>query len=315
MLSQNYRCFIQNLDPARDPRSFTYDTAAFSELSGLERTHVAHQLLEMARSGDVRAIETLAQIPWPDAIPDLEALLTSPRPATRAATHRALARLRGAPNDVARVVDDLSDSNNLSIDAAFELAQRDDPASRAALIKALDADEPVVRMHAMEGLIRSLDLAHLKCDRSPLDAMAARLFNTLDCIRHPAAHAMRSVLQAVIDGATPDDLGLVYVPSPDPAPLQRFLHATDHAPDAIIALGPRMTALGRKRFCSVRSPGETRSLLWRLSRSVWRMRLWRCVKFCGVIRTPRVQTTPLRTPLTQPSTRLSLKRNLWLQGR
>lgn len=238
MLSQNYRCFIQNLDPARDPRSFTYDTAAFSELSGLERTHVAHQLLEMARSGDVRAIETLAQIPWPDAIPDLEALLTSPRPATRAATHRALARLRGAPNDVARVVDDLSDSNNLSIDAAFELAQRDDPASRAALIKALDADEPVVRMHAMEGLIRSLDLAHLKCDRSPLDAMAARLFNTLDCIRHPAAHAMRSVLQAVIDGATPDDLGLVYVPSPDPAPLQRFLHATDHAPDAIIALGP-----------------------------------------------------------------------------
>jgi hypothetical protein len=238
MSSAHYQRFVQSLDAATSPRALTYDIAAFSQLEGLERSHGAHLLLEQARRGDVRAISTLAYIPWPEAIPDLEALRASASPATRAAAHRALARLRNAPEDVAHVADDALSDSPLSIDAAYELSQRDDPEAVAALLAALAADEPIVRMHAMEGLLRTLDLEDLKCDHSPLDAIAARLFNTLDCVRLPATHAMRHVLEAVIDGATPDALDLRYVPTPDPAPLNRFLHATDHAPDAILALGP-----------------------------------------------------------------------------
>lgn len=238
MSSVHYRRFVQSLDPASSPRALTYDIASFSRLEGLERSHGAHLLLEKARGEDVRAISTLAYIPWPEAIPDLEALRASASPATRAAAHRALARLRSAPEDIARVADDLLSDSPLSIDAAYELSQRDDPEAVAALLAALSADEPIVRMHAMEGLLRTLDLEDLKCDHSPLDAIAARLFNTLDCVRLPATHAMRHVLEAVIDGASPDALDLRYVPTPDPAPLNRFLHATDHAPDAILALGP-----------------------------------------------------------------------------
>ncbi|MEM6793955.1 MAG: hypothetical protein AAF725_08215 [Acidobacteriota bacterium] len=51
MKSPQYRRFLQQLDPARSPRSLTYGVAAFRDLDDLEKSRAADELLTLARAG------------------------------------------------------------------------------------------------------------------------------------------------------------------------------------------------------------------------------------------------------------------------
>ena len=212
-----------------DPRVFVYDLDALARLPVWE-VPAAHALLDTRiRAGDIRAIETALAAGYADLTPAVTSQLDAPHPAVREAVARALTRLTGASDMIARVIANLRSANtDMRINAAQELARTRTVAARLALREALSDAESIVRAHAWAGLLEQLDLAALKAVRhSPLGVLTVQLYTELPSVRLAAAAEASAILQQIEAGASPADLGLAGTGADDPPALAPFIASLD----------------------------------------------------------------------------------------
>jgi HEAT repeat protein len=227
-----------------DPRELTYDVAALRDLPDDERARAAVLLAERIAAGDVRAIETALATPLPELEPNIGALGPGASGPAREAAARALARF-GDLDALDELVARLATGHPMvRINAAYELAQSDEPVAMAALLRALVDTDVIVRVHAWHGLNRHYGLEPLgEVRHSPLGTLFVLVCTNVPASMARGADAFREIAARLEAGATPAELGLDVPTPPDDAPVDAFVASMrdDASPidvGAVQAMGP-----------------------------------------------------------------------------
>jgi HEAT repeat protein len=215
--------FTASLDTT-DPRELTYDVGALRDLVAEERGRAVDVLAGRVASGDVRAIETALAVPLPELEPAIRALGDAASGPAREAAARALTRF-GDQDALRQLIDRLAKGHPMiRINAAYELAQSDDPLATDALLRALVDEEVIVRVHAWHGLVRRFGLdAVAEVRHSPLGTLFVLLVSDVPGSTIRGAERLRAIVARLRDGATPAELGLDVAPPPDDAPVDAFV--------------------------------------------------------------------------------------------
>ncbi len=211
--------FAADLDRQRaDHTRLRYDLSSLSAMDPDLRAAAAQLVLALASDDDVRAVESLGEFPSELAFPVLEDRRDRGSAWTRAAATRWLAALRGADDDLARLKAVLNDWDlPQQVLAATALQSSAHPSAVDALLDRLMAPIAAVRVRAQESLVDRLGLEPLNTPRqAPLRAMQLAAMDTLPTIWPDASASLRDVFRALLAGASPESLGLVYQPSTPP---------------------------------------------------------------------------------------------------
>ena len=225
--------FASSLDTT-DPRELTYDVAALRDLAVDERARAVETLAGRVASGDVRAIETALAVPLPELEPAIRALGDTTSGPAREAAARALARF-GDQGAVLQLIDRLAKGHPMiRINAAYELAQSDDPLAMDALLRALVDTEVIVRVHAWHGLLRFCGLDALaEVRHSPLGTLFVLICCDVPATTARGAERFAEIVGRLRSGANPADLGLDVQPPPDDAVTDAFVESMRNDGQAI----------------------------------------------------------------------------------
>jgi hypothetical protein len=193
----------------------TYALEIFDGLRGDERKTAEDRLIELARQGDVRAVETLGSGNVTRALAVLERLSAASNDLGSAAARAVLKLMGPDPAATARVAEGvLTPSRVQSAFAAFALRDAEGADAIAGLLDALAHPFSPTRANAILGLVEKLELTPLIEPRqSPLWTLMQRAHNHFVSVWQPASVRLREVLEALLAGESPEDLGLVYARS------------------------------------------------------------------------------------------------------
>lgn len=208
--------FLASLDAT--PFSDRLDLSTLDALSPLERQIADNLLIDRVRRADARAIVSVGELGLTRAVPHLRLLEAHPVRWVRFSVHRALALL-GEPADT--LVDDAARGTVLERFAAVsDLAHIAGDAAFAGLLAGLDDPEPLVRGQVLQGLTARFGIDDLRRDdagrtllEAPLEVLEMLLMSTLAPLWQRAAWQARTLFESLAAGATPDALGLRYLPS------------------------------------------------------------------------------------------------------
>jgi hypothetical protein len=224
----SFNTWLKEVDSvAQDPRVWAYPTRDIDTFDPQDRTAAVVALVHRARAGDAKAIEALGaqelqlgEAELADAIAALEYAQLHANGWGRAAATRILARKRGGGEPGALA---LTENPLLRGLGAYELKQHPDPATIPILIGLLMDPDTIVRVHASEGIIAKLGLARLNTALgSPVNRIDSGCAARFETIWRPACTELRDIAEAIILGADPASLGLVFVPSDDPELTRTF---------------------------------------------------------------------------------------------
>ncbi len=213
------RAFSEELDRQRsDHTRLRYDLTSLSVMEETLRAAAMALVLELAGADDVRAVESLGALPSEMAFPVLEDRREHGGTWTRAAATRWLAALRGSDDDLARLRAAFSgwDLPQQAL-AAHALQASKNPGAVDALLDRLLDPTPAVRVRAQEALVERLGLEALNTPRqAPLRTMQLSAMGSAATIWPDASASLHDVFRALLAGASPESLGLVYQASTPP---------------------------------------------------------------------------------------------------
>jgi hypothetical protein len=202
----------------------TYDLAIGRTLGEPDRLAYAAALDPLIRAGDGRAALTAGSLGLTTALDALRAKKDEPG-SFGLQVRRALVQLGEGASVVDQLVHDLQAPAHMQrFAAAMVLGKAGRPRSKPAtegLIGALGDEELTVRARAFESLLEVLELEPLAQNaagddvelRSPLRRLDLLLGSKLQALREPARQELARLARAILGGATPQSLGLVYTPA------------------------------------------------------------------------------------------------------
>jgi len=215
----------------------SYPTTALHQLAGDDWLRAIAFLLSRADAGDLRAVETLGIAGRAESREPLRDLSERPGDLGAAAARAVLdidQRL-GAPSQdpamVQRVARSAGGAGSIgSAMAAYRLRYTAGPAAIDGLLEALASPFDSTRANANLGLRDKLGLAPLIEPRqAPLFALQMRLLCDLEAVWRPAAQTLQSLLRRLVQGASPDELGLTYERASDPEDIATFWASADNS--------------------------------------------------------------------------------------
>ncbi len=220
------RGFLKELESEGEPGSFAYDHSVFVWMSAAEAAKAEAALLEAARSGDPKALETIGNLELRSALPLLESIAADPSPGSaRAAARRSRLRLHPSAETTAAVADDLRWADSFDrLLAANLLAGRAEPGADEALLSALQAEDGLLRDIVWGGLLQRTGLAAPEpgADFGPLAALYLRLISSLKSTWQPAAQRAGRLFRRILAGEPAATVFPAYQ-SADPALRDRAL--------------------------------------------------------------------------------------------
>jgi hypothetical protein len=202
----------------------TYDLALASGLSGADRSTFIDKLMENARQGDSHAILTLGYMQAVEALPMLQAAAKSKDPWAPTA-RRALVLLGHGGEVVDEIAHDAvhAPAKMARVAAMMDLPKIGGATAITALQQALADEDSIVRSLAWEGLVEALDLGrHIvnpegKRDVTTyLELLEVLLSSNLAAFIRMGVDEMRELTDRVRAGATPQSLGIAWIPNPAP---------------------------------------------------------------------------------------------------
>ena len=201
----------------QDSSILSYDTAILEEVKDEDRNAAEDLLVQWAINGDPLAVEALTGLKKEKAIPVLEILRGKGDSWFRSCVIRTLAKIRSWPSDL----DEFKKSYNISDGTlrtldAYSIKESENKEAIPLLLDMLSDPSSSVRVHAQEGLIKMLNLeSHNEPRQSPLRSMQLAGMTRLSTLWPKASAKLINVFYAVMEGAEPKDLDLVYIPSED----------------------------------------------------------------------------------------------------
>jgi hypothetical protein len=213
--AETLKAFFSDISGGGHYETTTYALGTFAGLQGLERKAAEDRLIELARQGDVRAVETLGAGNVTRSLAVLERLSAASNDLGSAAARAVLTLMGPDPAATARVAEGVTSPSQVqSAFAAFALRDAVGPDAVAGLLDALAHPFSPTRANAILGLVDKLGLTPLIVPRqSPLWTLMQRAHNHFVSVWQPASVRLREVLEALLAGESPEDLGLVYARS------------------------------------------------------------------------------------------------------
>jgi len=206
------RLFLDEVEAGGEASTVSYALGPFTSLLGAERREAEDLLIARARRGDIRAVETLGLGGVLRSLAVLERLSAASNDLGSAAARAVLTLMGPDPAATARVAEGVNTSSRVhSALSAFELRTAEGADAVVGLLDALGHPFLATRANALLGLQSQLGLGPLiEPKQAPLWVLMQDVATELSSVWRPAAAALRTVLEALMAGATPDQLGLVY---------------------------------------------------------------------------------------------------------
>jgi hypothetical protein len=205
--------FMAHLDDARgDHSALWYDWKLVRDLGPDDRVQAEAELVRLVDQGDALAFETAGILGLQGAIPGLERARDHGNQWDQAAARRALFHLRGEGLET-----DENGSPVLRGLDAFALRRSPRPEAVQLLIGLLGDESHIARSHAMDGLCEKLGLTgQEQTQGSPLNRLSLLHCQHIATLWQPAAADLTVYMTALAQGASPQSLDLIHVPSRDP---------------------------------------------------------------------------------------------------
>jgi hypothetical protein len=225
---------IASIEDGSAVAELIYSLPTFPDLEGDDRLRAVAYLLARADEGDLRAIETLADLGVAEAIEPLKSLSDRPADVGPAAARAALdiSHRHALPVDQAlvdRVAGAASGRGAIASGlAAAQLRRSSGSSAVQGLLDALLSPYATTRANASLGLRKKLDLESLIEPRqSPLWALLMRVMAELEAVWRPAAAEARDLLGQMAAGATAEELGFVYRRTSEEEDIAAFWKSAD----------------------------------------------------------------------------------------
>lgn len=242
--SPAFQAFLEGLALPPSHAELHYPLQAVPAFSAADHQAAAALLIErIQENSDIRAVYTVAALGYRQAEAAVLAATEAASPVLRGAAQVALARLQGDTASLVGLQESLhSAQEGIRNGAAYELSRLLRLDASWILLEALVDPVMGIRVHAMEGLLRQLGLEALAEPReSPLSTLQVRLYTTLSTIYLPAAAQIRVLFVQLLQGASPESLGLVYVPASNPIWVTQFVRSMlrpEYRVDVLALFGP-----------------------------------------------------------------------------
>lgn len=193
MSAETLKAFFADIVGGGHYSTTTYALEIFEGLRGDERKAAEDRLIELARQGDVRAVETLGSGNVTRALAVLERLSAASNDLGSAAARAVLKLMGPDPAATARVAEGgLTPSRVQSAFAAFALRDAEGADAIAGLLDALAHPFSPTRANAILGLVEKLELTPLIEPRqSPLWTLMQRAHNHFVSVWQPASVRLR----------------------------------------------------------------------------------------------------------------------------
>ena len=226
----NLTRFIEHVTAGGDPRAVAYSTDLFATLEGSDRVQAVTMLLERGRRGDVRAIETLGLARVGECTPGLMELMGVEGEVGAAAaralmTIRRLQRRKPTTVELQRITEGAT-APETGLGAAmnaYALRSADGTVARDGLVAALASPDSAARSNAVLGLCEKHGLEAFAHPRQgPVWRLVMRISSEYVTLWQPAAEQLQGELRRWYAGASPEELGWIYVSGSDPADVQAF---------------------------------------------------------------------------------------------
>ena len=233
MTSRSYRLFLDEIEAGGEQGTVSYALNPLQALEGEERQEAEDRLIALARTGDLRAVETLGLAGVTRSLAVLERLSKATNDLGSAAA-RAVLQLMGPDGAaLARVAEGVKAASRVeSAFAAYELRFQDGPEAIAGLLDALRHPFSATRANALLGLQEQPVVAPLIEPRqSPLWVLMQDVSTDLKSVWKPAAERLGATIRALMDGVAPAELGLVYESTSRPGDVDRVWTPNDYGFD------------------------------------------------------------------------------------
>jgi hypothetical protein len=208
---------------SRGPGQLTYDLDVIDALTVEERQRAQEILIARLRDGDFRAAETLGAGGFVGAVPALREARSGARGMMASSVDRALARLEATSGGASRLADGLEAQHPVQAALSAHLLGRlGDAGAVPGLVAALTNPWQPTRINAKNALFALLGLEDLADPlQSPLWSECLLLLSELPSVVRHGAERLGRIAEALVGGATPEALDLVYRPGPS-EPVVRF---------------------------------------------------------------------------------------------
>jgi hypothetical protein len=245
--SANYRAFVADVASGGDPKLLVYDLDRFEQLSGDERDRAVALLVQRLDEADARAAQTLGAAGLVEAVPALEAHTAHANASFRASVNRALARLTGSDEALARVAADIAAGDPVQAAfSAFSLAEIDAPEAVRGLLEGLGAPFLPTRVNSFRGLVKRFGVAaYTEPIQAPLWAWYLLLGTEFPSAIERGAEALRTLFQALSQGRSADELGLAYAPCDEDLVARVWTSLQDESADIDTEAARRLTGQNR----------------------------------------------------------------------
>ena len=232
-ISAELQDFWDSIEAGGRQKSVTYPLDLFADLGPADRRTAEDHLIELARRGDIRAVETLGAAGVTRALAVLERLTAASNDLGSAAARAVLDLMGPDPAAVTRIAEGVNTASLVhSAFSAFSLRTADGPDALAGLLDALLHPFSPTRANAILGLTDKLGLEPLIQPRqSPLWVLMQDAHMDFPSVWIPAAQRLRAVLEALLAGTTAEDLGLIYVRSSREEDIDEIWTPNDHGFD------------------------------------------------------------------------------------
>jgi hypothetical protein len=239
--SQALQSFLAEVEEGGDQSTLTYALGPFQALRGDERITAEDLLIARARQGDLRAVETLGLGGVTRALAVLERLSSASNNLGSAAARAVLALMGPDPAATTRVAEGVRTGSRVhSALAAYELRTAEGADATRGLLEALGHPFVPTRANAILGLKTKMGLEPLiDPKQSPLWVLMQDVTTELPSVWKPAARRLREVLEALLGGASPQDLGLIYERASRPEDIDEIWTPNDVGFDFDALLGLR----------------------------------------------------------------------------
>lgn len=242
--SPAFSAFLLALEQPPSHAELSYPLQAVQGFSAADHQAAAELLIgRIQENSDIRAVYTVAALGYRQAEAAVVAATQAASPVLRGAAVVALARLQGDAGSLDGLQESLhSPQEGLRNGAAYELSRMLRLDASWILLEALVDPVMGIRVHAMEGLLRQLGLEALAEPReSPLSTLQVRLYTQFSTVYLPAAAQLRTLFVQILQGVSPESLGLIYVPASNPIWVTQFVRSMlrpEYRVDVLALLGP-----------------------------------------------------------------------------
>ena len=267
--SEDLERFMASLDATPDTSEATdrFDLEALARLAGGEREQAEHALIRRLDHADARVAPALVVLGARNAVGPLRAALARHTGAVKVSTAEALWDLDHDPAAVDTIIDVLegSDADGRAW-AACALRRFDGPRVDDALLAALNDPVETVGLGTAESLYRKLGLEpYAQRKRGRLNMLRVRLQSTLETVRSPAISELKTLIDKLHAGQTPEQLGLTLAGDSENRAVQRFIDsyldpsAKDFDVDSIRALAGDELAFAEVMLMYFAERGDARA--------------------------------------------------------